>query len=71
MAEYNKVTDEDIRATMEKVVNTSMTQGHDPDDHFMVKTLAGSKPEKTGEGISDRRFKYVSVQGFTAEYKDI
>ena len=33
VGKYNKVTDEVIRATMEKLVNTSMNQGQDPDDH--------------------------------------
>ena len=39
---YNKVTGEVIRTTMEKLVNTSMKQGQDPDDYFMEKTLAHS-----------------------------
>ena len=56
---------------MDKLVNTSMKQGHDPDDYFMEKTLARAELEKMGESISDRRFKDVCVQGFTAEYKDI
>ena len=65
------MTDEVIHATMDKLVNTSMKQGHDPDDYFMEKTLARAELEKMGESISDRRFKDVCVQGFTAEYKDI
>ena len=42
VGKYNKVTDEVIRATMEKLANTSMKQGQDPDDYFMEKTLAHS-----------------------------
>ena len=68
---YNKVPDEVIRAAMEKLVNISMTQGQDSDDYFMEKTFARSELEKMGEPISDRRFKDVCVQGFTAEYEDI
>ena len=56
---------------MEKLVNTSMKQGQDPDDYFMEKTLARSELEKMGEPISDRRFKDIYGQGLTAEYKDI
>ena len=32
-----KVTDEVIRSTMEKLVNTSIKKGQDPDDYFMQK----------------------------------
>ena len=68
---YNKVTGEVIRTTMEKLVNTSMKQGQDPDDDLMEKALARSELEKMGEPISDRRFKDICVQGFAAEYNDI
>ena len=68
---YNKVTDEVIWAKMDKLVNTNMEQGEDPDSYFMEKTLARSELEKMGEMISDRRFKDICLQGFTSEYKDI
>ena len=71
VSNYNKVTDEVIRAKMDKLVNTNMEQGEDPDSYLMEKTLARSELEKMGEIISDRRFKDICVQGFTAEYKDI
>ena len=71
VSKYNKVTDEVIRAKMDKLVNTNMEQGEDPDSYFIEKTLARSELEKMGEMISDRRFKDVCVQGFTAKYKDI
>ena len=71
VSKYSKVTDEVIRAKMDKLVNTNMEQGEDPDSYFMEKTLARSELEKMGEMISDRRFKDICVQGFTAEYKDI
>ena len=67
----NKVTDEVFRAKMDKLVNSNMEQGEDPDSYFMEKELARSELEKMGETISDRRFKDICVQGFTAEYKDI
>ena len=35
VSKYNKVTDEVIRAKMDKLVNTNMEQGEDPDSHFM------------------------------------
>ena len=70
VSKCNKVTDEVIRAKMDKLINTNMEQGEDPDSYFMEKTLARSEPEKMGEMISDRIFKDICVQGFTAEYKD-
>ena len=42
LGKYNKVADEVIRATMEKL-NNSMKQGQDPDDYFMEKTAACSE----------------------------
>ena len=71
VSKYNKVTDEVIRAKMDKLVNSNMGQGEDPDSYFMENTLARSEGEKMGEMISDRRFKDICVQEFTAEYKDI
>ena len=68
---YNKVTDEVIQAKMDKLVNTNKEQGEDPDSYFMEKALARSELEKMGEMISDRRFKDICGQGFTAGYKDI
>ena len=46
MAEYNKLADEVIRGTMEKLVSTSMKQGRGLDHKFMDKTLARSELEK-------------------------
>ena len=68
---YNKVADEVIRATMERLVNTSVKQGQDTDDYLMGKTLARTELEKMGEPIPDGSFKDFGVQGFTVEYKDI
>ena len=71
VSKYNKVTGEVIRAKMDKLVNSNMDQGEDPESYFMEKTLARSELEKMTEIISDRRFKDICVQGFTAKYKDI
>ena len=71
VSKYKKVTDEVIRSTTDKPVNTTMKQGEDPDDYFKEKTLARVELEKMGEPISDRRLKDICVQGFTSEYKDI
>ena len=60
---HNKVTNEVARATMEKLVNTSMKQGQDPDEFFMEKTLARAELAKMGEPMTDRRFKDICVQG--------
>lgn len=56
---------------MDKLVNSSMKQGQDPDDFFMEKTLARVELEKMGEPISERTFKDICAQGFTSECKDI
>ena len=71
MAKHNKVTDEFIHATMEKLVNTSMKQDQDPEDYFIEKALDRSELENMGEPISDRRFNDICVQGFSSDYKDI
>lgn len=71
VGKYKKVTEEVIRATRETLVNTSMKQGHDPDNYFTEKTLARSGLEKRGEPISNRRFKAIYLQGVPAECKDI
>ena len=62
---YNKVIDDVMRATMDKLVNADMKQGHDQDDYFVDKTLAGLELEEMGEPIADRRFDDLCVQGFT------
>ena len=69
VSKYNKVSNEVIRAKMDKLVNSTMKQGEDPDSSCMEKTLARAELERMGETISDRRFKDICVQGFTAEYK--
>ena len=61
VSKYKKVTDEVILSTMDKLVNTMMKPGQDPDDDFMEKTLARAELEKMSEPISDRRFKDICV----------
>ena len=39
VAKHNKVTDEVIRATMERLVNSSMDPGQDIDSYLMKKAL--------------------------------
>lgn len=68
---YNRVTDEVIRAKMEELENTPMGPGENPDDYFNQKHLLRAQLEKMGENTSDRRFKDICVQGFSDEYKDI
>ena len=68
---YDKVTDETIRATIEELVNTPMEPGQNPDDYFNKKRLLRTRIEKMGEKVSDRWFKDICVTGFTDEYKDV
>ena len=68
---YDKVTDEVIRATMKKLVNTPMEPGQNPDDYFKKKRLLRIRIEKMGEKVFDRWFKDICVTGFTDEYKDV
>ena len=68
---YDKVTDEVIRATMEELANTPMEPGQNPDDYFNKKRLLRIRTEKMGEKVSDRSSKDICVTGFTDEYKDV
>ncbi|CAM9427720.1 unnamed protein product [Ascophyllum nodosum] len=68
---YDKVTDEVIRATMEELVNTPMEPGQNPDDYSSKKRLLRIRIEKMREKVSDRWFKNICVTGFTDEYKDV
>ena len=68
---YKNVTHTVTRSIMDKLVNTTMKQGENPDGYFMEKTLARAELEKMGELISDRRFQDICVQWFTSEYRDI
>ena len=68
---YDRVTDEVIRAKMEELENNPMNPGENPDDYFNQKHLLRTQLDKMGEPISDRRFKDICVQGFSDEYKDV
>ena len=68
---YDKVTDEVIRATMDELVNTPMEHGQNPDDYFNKKRFLHIRIEKMGEKASDRWFKDICVTGFTDEYKNV
>ena len=67
---YDKVTDEVIRATMDELVNTPMEPGQNPGDFFNKKRLLRIRIEKMGEKVPDRWFKDICVTSFTDEYKD-
>ena len=64
---YDKVTDEVIRVTMEELVNTPMEPVQNPDDCFNKKRLVRIRIETMGEKVSDRWFKGICVTGFTDE----
>ena len=68
---YDRVTDEVIRAKMEELENNPMNPGENPGDYFNQKHLLRTQLDKMGEPISDRRFKHICVQGFSDEYKDV
>ncbi|CAB1111900.1 unnamed protein product [Ectocarpus sp. CCAP 1310/34] len=70
-ANYNRVTDEVIRAKLDDLERTVMEPGENPDDFFNKKHRLRSQLEKMGETISDRRFKDICVQVFSEDYKDI
>ncbi|CAB1101301.1 unnamed protein product [Ectocarpus sp. CCAP 1310/34] len=70
-ANYNRVTDEVIRAKLDDLERTVTEPGENPDDFFNTKHRLRSQLEKMGETISDRRFKDICVQGFSEDYKDI
>ncbi|CBJ33437.1 expressed unknown protein [Ectocarpus siliculosus] len=68
---YNKVTDEVIRATMEELINTPMETGQTPDVYFNQKHLLRHKAEEMGKTILDRSFRDICVTGFTDEEKNV
>lgn len=68
---YDKVTDQVLRATMEELVNTTMEPMQNPDDYFNKKHLLRHRAEKMGETVSDRWFKDICVTGFSDDYKDV
>ena len=61
---YDNVTDEVIRATMEELMSTPMEPGQNPDDYFNKKRLLRIGIEKMGEKVSDRWFKDICVTSF-------
>lgn len=68
---YNKVMDEVVRTTMQRLVNSSMEPDQDTDHYYFMKTLAPSKLKNMTESVSDRRSKDICVQGVTSEDIDI
>ena len=68
---YDKVTDEVIRATLKELMNTPMEPGQNPDDYFNKKLLLRIRIEKIVEKVSDRWLKDICVTCFADEYKDV
>eukprot|EP00903_Cladosiphon_okamuranus_P011475 g10808.t1 len=68
---YDRVTDEVIRAKMEELENNPMNPSENPEDYLNQKHLLRAQLQKMGEPISDRHFKDICVQGFSDEYKDV
>ena len=68
---YDKVTNEVIRATMKERVNMPMEPGQNPDDYFNKKRLLRIRIEKMADKVSDRLFKDICVTDFIDEYKDV
>ena len=70
-ANYDKVADEVIHATMEDLMNTPMEPGQNPDDYFNKKRLLRIRIEEMREKVSDRWFKDMCITGFSDDYKDV
>eukprot|EP00903_Cladosiphon_okamuranus_P010136 g9598.t1 len=68
---YDRVTDEVIRAKMDELENDPMNPGDNPDDYFNKKILLRAQLNKMGEPVTDRRFKDICIQGITDEYNDV
>lgn len=56
---YDKVTDNVVRSTMEKLVSFCMKRGQGPGDQFTEKNLGRSELDKVGEPFSRRRSKDI------------
>lgn len=59
---YLEVTDETIRSKTAELPATNMTDGQDPDKHFLRATLLRGQVERVGEHIMDRRFEDTMEQ---------
>lgn len=68
---YDRVTDEVIRARMDELETPPMTPGENRDDYFNHKHLLRAQLERMGEPVSDRRFKDICIRGFSDEYNDV
>ena len=58
---YDRVTDEVIRAKMDEMENNPMNPGENPDDYFNQKILLRAQLNKMGEPVTDRRFKDICI----------
>lgn len=68
---YDKMTDEAIRATMEKLVNTPMKPGQNPNDYPNEKHLLHNRADKMGRRGPHRWYKEICGTGFTKHFKDM
>ena len=56
------------RACYEKLVNSRMEQGQDPDDYTFILLEVRERFQKMGDMISDESFGDIRLQGLTDDY---
>ena len=69
--EYNGRTKETRRACHEKLVNTKMEPGQDPDDLFLVFDECFDLLEEMGQTLHDVRYDDIILQGLPPEYERV
>ena len=68
---YNSHTKEARRACHEKLVNTKMEPGQDPDDLFFVLDGCRDLLEDMGQMVHDERYEDIILQALPAEYERV
>ena len=68
---YNGHTKEARRACHEKLINSKMEPGQDPDDFFFVLDECRDLLEEMGQTVHDERYKDIIVQALSPEYESV
>ena len=68
---YNSHTKEARRACHEKLVNTKMEPGQDPDDFFFILDKCRDRLEEMGQTMHDERYEDIILQALPAEYERV
>lgn len=67
-AKYLSKSKEARRALLQRLHDTKMSHGQDPDDYFLAAELIRAELYDMGEPVSDATYEDILVRGFTSEY---